>query len=160
MSVRAELTAAAVRSQLPELLETLHAATAAAARMEPGRSAQLVAKLSRHPFDLVSVTSALLLAAQLRSRPAALLLGVQAEAAPAATPLTRASGQLFLLAGDCFSRGAAPDAPLSALQALSREAGGAAVLTGAVWSLALLQRLSGDAAPAPASPAAPQVLLP
>lgn len=144
MSARAQLTAAAVRAQLPELMDTLHAAASAASRLEPGRTAQLVAKLERHPFDLVSVASALLVASQLRDHPAALLLGVQAEAAPAATPLTRTSGQLFLLAGECFLRGSAPDAPLSALQALAREAGGASVLTGAVWALALLRRLTGD----------------
>ena len=155
MSTRAQLTAASVRSQLPDLLDTLHAAAAAAARLEPGRSAQLIAKLDRHSFDLVSVTASLLVAAQLRTRPAALLLGVQAEAAPAATTLTRTAGQLFLLAGECFSRGEAPDAPLSALQALSREAGGAMVLTGAVWALALLHRLSGEGPPPDAPPVLP-----
>jgi hypothetical protein len=141
VSAGAELTAAAVRAQLPELLEALQAAAEAAARSEPTRSSKLCARLDRHPFDLVSVTAALLIARQIPTRPAALLLGVQAETAPAATSLTRAAGQLFLLAGERFWRRDTPDAPLSALQALAREAGTLPVLTGAVWALATLLRM-------------------
>jgi hypothetical protein len=138
------LSAATASAQLPGVVAALDDAARAAARLDPARSTARISELGELPFDLVSVTASLLIARRLQTRPAALLLGVQAEAAPAATPLTRAAGQLFLLAGEQFSRQAAPDAALSALQAMGREAGPAPVLTGAVWALALLLRLDGD----------------
>lgn len=132
-----------LRASAPEVIRALQEAAQAASRSEPSRSSAAAAVLSRHPFDLVSVAASLMIARSLPERPTALLLGVQAETAPAAANLSRTAGQLFLLAGEQFWRGAAADAPLAALQAMSREAGPAPVVAGAVWALALLARLPG-----------------
>jgi hypothetical protein len=128
-----------------DTVRVLTDAVEASVRLDGPKVEQLVGQLRTVPFDLAAVTLALLLARRLQRAPGALLLGVQAEVAPATTPLRRCAGQLFLLAAYEFGRDEPADAPLAALQAMSRQVDPLQLLLGGVWALTVAARASSAA---------------
>lgn len=127
-------------SRAGELLGLLREGVDAGMRLDGHAADAVVERLGRFPFDATSTAMAVMLSRRLASARTALLLSVQADLAPATTLLRRTAGQLFLLAGQLLAESSPPDAPLVALQTMSRELEAAQLLHGGLWALTLVER--------------------